>query len=205
MSLSFLLSLSLSLSALRANTTIRYQMQLCSSRRVELEFQMQLNLSRRQENSNVAVYFQMRRDRISNVAVYKRSNFKCIWGDFGSQDRLNYRSLLQKIPIQETIFCNRDGVHSGEATAPKLPRAIRAGPNEGGVKFGFLQSYFYTQIQVVQGLDKPPKFESKNQTTPGLQVIRLDKLPDEDPPILVSTSFGPTLMARGSFGAVRLI
>jgi len=31
-----------------------------------------------------------------------------VWGGFGQQDRLNYRSLLQKSPIQERIFCTRD-------------------------------------------------------------------------------------------------
>jgi len=35
-------------------------------------------------------------------------------------------------------------------------------------------------------------------------MIRLDKFPDDPLPIFVSPSFGPTLMARGSFGAVRL-
>ena len=34
--------------------------------------------------------------------------------------------------------------------------------------------------------------------------FRLDNLMDDHPPNIFSPSFGPTLMARGSFGAVRL-
>ena len=30
-----------------------------------------------------------------------------VWGGFGKYDRLNYRSLLQKSPIKETIFCKK--------------------------------------------------------------------------------------------------
>ena len=46
-------------------------------------------------------------ERIVKFAVYMYI-LDGVWGGFGQQDRLNYRSLLQKSPIQERIFCTRD-------------------------------------------------------------------------------------------------
>ena len=49
---------------------------------------------------------------LENLWKRKKLSWSCaskaIWGGYGAQDRLNYRSLLQKSPTKETIFCKID-------------------------------------------------------------------------------------------------
>jgi len=104
------------------------------------------------------------------------------------------------------------GRAAARRTAPKLPRAIRVGPNEGDSKIGVdlsgslssliiqipgvylifrLKFRGSSQINVIS--DKPPNLGLKIRLNPGIWTQNFP------PP-----SFGPTLMTRGNFGAVRL-